>query len=287
MLIQKSSPGPTVLAAGTDTVVLRTNKNGEDEGTLNRNMELQRLRKWIYRSYAGAVGLEPDARYIHGTPLRPVVPLDTARGGLFVIGAYPSARFHQINRVNDVPVGDNLGPFEAERWFDGARVRVQPSAAELENHFLGPMGLTRADCWITDLVKVFLFKDGHRKKYEKLGARPPAGYVRDRFRELAKLSVPFLERELQLANPRLVVTLGMEVAGVLKGVLSQGAQHKLLVPTVTELCVAGVTVPAIHCAHPGILMRPGNDWVERHRKEFVPALRHAWRCRAYLFPTAS
>ena len=59
---------------------------------------------------------------------------------LFVVGAYPSARFHQIKGVNDVPVGDNLGPFEAERWFDGARVRVQPSAAELENHFLGPDG---------------------------------------------------------------------------------------------------------------------------------------------------
>ena len=244
---------------------------------MNQDVELQRLRKWIYWSYAEAVGLDPDARYVHGTPLRPVVPLDTARGGLFVIGAYPSARFQQIEGVSDIPVGDNLGPFEAERWFDGARVREQPSAAELENHFLGPMRLTRADCWITDLVKVFLFKDGHRKKYDKLGAKPPAGYVRDRFHALAKPSVPFLERELRLANPRLVVTLGMEVAGVLKGVVSRRAQRDLLVPTVTELCVAGVTVPAIHCAHPGILMRSGNDWAEKHREEFVPALRRAWR----------
>ena len=53
--------------------------------------ELQQLRKWIYRSYAESVGLDPNARYVHGTPLRPVVPLDAARGGLFVIGAYPPA----------------------------------------------------------------------------------------------------------------------------------------------------------------------------------------------------
>ena len=127
------------------------------EASVNR--EIRRLREWIYSGYAESVGLEPRACYMHGTPLRPVVPLDVAQGGLFVIGAYPSARFHQIDGVNDVPIADNLGPFESERWFDGIRVREQPSAAELHDLFLKPLGVPREECWITDLVKVFLFKD--------------------------------------------------------------------------------------------------------------------------------
>ena len=248
--------------------------------------EIRQLRKSIYRSYAECVGLDPHAQYVQGTPIRPVVPLDAAQGGLFLIGAYPSARFHQIDGVRDVPVGDNLGPFESERWFDGARVREQPSAIELENHFLAPMGLNRGHCWITNLVKVFLFKKGHRRKYKQLGASLPAGYRRECFHELGERSVLFLERELRLAKPRLVVTLGREVAGVLKGVRSPSAQSALLVPTVADLCIGGMTFPTMHCAHPGILMRSaaaprGRDaspsWRARHEAEFVPALRQAWQ----------
>ena len=239
----------------------------------------------MYESYAQSVGLDPDAYYVLGASLRPLVPLDATRGGLFLIGAYPSARFQQIDGVRDVPVGDNLGPFESERWFDGVRVRNQRSAIEMEELFLAPMKLDRANCWITNLVKVFLFEKGHRKKYEQLSASPPAGYRRECFRELGERSVPFLERELKLVKPRLVVTLGREVAGVLHGVRSPPAQSALLVPAVTELCLGGMTLPTVHCAHPGILMRSAPsrsrvtspNWRARHETEFISALRQAWQ----------
>ena len=238
--------------------------------------EIQLLRKSIYTTYAESVGLDPHARYVQGTPLRPVVPLDAAREGVFLLGAFPSARFHQIDGTRDVPVGDNLGPFESERWFDGVRVREQPSALELENHFLRPMDLARGECWITDLVKVFLFNKGHRKKYEALSASPPAGYWRERFHEIGERSVPFLEQELRMARPRLMLTLGREVAGVLNGIRSPPAQTVLLVPKVKELAIGGMTLPTMHCAHPGALMRI-SYWRTRHETEFVPALRQAWR----------
>ena len=234
----------------------------------------KQLRKWIYSSYAECVGLEPNARYIFSSPIRPVVPLVAARGGLFVIGAYPSARFHNIDGVRDVPVGDILGPFENERWFDGSRVREQLSAGELQELYLKPMGLVRKECWITNLVKVFLFKKGHREKYKQLGASQPAGYRREFFRELGERSVPFLERELRLAKPRRVVTFGREVAGVLRGVRSPSAQTALLDPTVSDLRIGSMTLPTMHCAHPGILMRAAAgprhrdappSWRERHK----------------------
>ena len=181
--------------------------------------EVQKLRERIYDAYAESVGLDAQACYLHGTPLRPVVPLDVAQGGLFVIGTYPSARFHLIDGVNDVP-------------------RRRQSRTFRERT-------------LTDLVKVFLFKDGHRRKYTELNATAPIGYERERFDELALRSLPLLERELRLAKPRLVVTLGMDVAGALTGRRSAGAQRQLLAPRVVPLDVGGSSFSAMHCAHPG------------------------------------
>lgn len=239
--------------------------------------EGKNLLREMYSSYAASVGLDPDARYLHGTPLRPVVPLDHATGGLFVLGAYPSSRFAQIGSAANVPVADNMGPFESERWFDGARVRVQPSARELESYFLSPLGIERDTCWITDLVKVFLFKPGHARTYADLGAAVPQGYSRDRFSELGSRSLPWIERELAVAKPSLMITLGAEVAGVVRGVTGSAAQTRLLTPEVMELEVGAQRVKAVHCAHPGILMRFGdrNPWPQRHTDEFLPVLRAA------------
>lgn len=236
-----------------------------------------RLLKEIYHHYAESVGLDPDPRYLHGTPLRPVVPLDRGQGGLFILGAYPSARFAQIGKVSDVPVADNLGPFESERWFDGSRVREQLSAKELNEHFLKPMGLERSKCWITDLVKVFLFKPGHQKRYKALGAVPPAGYTRDRFWDLATHpeSLGWLEKELKAARPKLMITLGAEVAGAVRGLKSSSAQIKLIRPEIQSIELGGEKIDVLHCAHPGILMRKGpkNPWPMRHEGEFKPVLR--------------
>ncbi len=168
------------------------------------------------------------------------------------MGAYPSARFALIDKVSDVPVADNLGPFESERWFDGGRVRKQPSARELEDLFLGPLSVDRTKCRITDLVKIFLFKKGHIRRYSKLKA---------------------------VAKPVFVITLGAEVAGILRGVRSASAQSKLLVPEVSSMGVGDISVPTMHCAHPGILMRtdPMNLWPSRHKTEFIKALKKAQR----------
>lgn len=238
-------------------------------------LEVDQLLKSMYEGYVKSVGLNPDARYFNGTPIRPVVPLDHGSESVFFLGAYPSSRFVTFGSLADVPAGDNLGPFESERWFDGSRVRYQASAQELEDYFLKPINLSRKSCWITDLVKVFLFKEGHSVKYLKLGFDAPAGYERAHFHELGTESLPWIGRELALARPRLVITLGAEVAGVVHGIRPGNQQTALLKPQVEEVDIAGYAVPTIHCAHPGILMRPSvrNTWPYRHKEEFVPVVR--------------
>lgn len=240
--------------------------------------EIQKLQQDIYHNYAKRVGLDPEAVYLHGTILRPVVPLDTGKKGLFILGAYPSARFALIDGISDVPTADNLGPFESERWFDGCRVRQQPSARELEELFLEPLSLQRSTCWITDLVKIFLFKQGHIERYKKLNAVVPSGYLREDFFDLAKKSLLWLEKELEAAQPVFMITLGAEVAGVLRGIRSKTAQIKLLKPEYSTLTVGSISVPVMHCAHPGILMRRNdskNPWPSKHCHEFLPALEQA------------
>lgn len=248
-----------------------------DDDVVRMTDAVQKLRRAIIQDYAKSVGLHEDARYFGGARLRPVVPLDAAIDGVFFIGAYPSARFETVGRENDVPVGDNLGPFEPERYFDGARVRVQASAAELKSFYLDPLGVARDTCWITDIVKVFLFKDKHREKYERLGVKPPAGYERERFEELAIRSLPWIEKELAVARPKLVITLGAEIAGLLRRVSNTQKRNALLGPVPTKLEIGAIEVSAVHLAHPGIVMRRGdgarNPWPRLHDEQHIPALR--------------
>lgn len=279
---QRPESEPSLILLGLFAWVMRP----FDQGALLRRRTTRRdplssttpLLRSMHEQYASELKLSPKARYFNGAPLRPVVPLDHATEGLFILGAYPSAKFLAVDGLTDVPGGDNRGPFEEERWFDGRRVRFQDSARELRKFVLGPMDVDREHCWITDLVKVFLFKSGHVARYEKLGASVPKGYTRDRFFELGEASIPWLARELEVAQPRLVVTLGAEVAGVLHGRRSAAAQKALLQPEVIDLAISGREYRGVHCAHPGILMReaPKNPWPRRHREEFVPVLRQAW-----------
>jgi hypothetical protein len=54
------------------------------------------FQKRPYVSYKDSIPLPLPYQYIHGNPVQPVVPLDTALHGVFIIGAYPSARFAAI-----------------------------------------------------------------------------------------------------------------------------------------------------------------------------------------------
>lgn len=258
--------GKIGLGAGIVTSGERYEYVGRVNSELMRGAErldnIERLRRAMLSEYPASIGLAPDARYISGAPLRPVVPLDVgteAGTDVFIVGAYPSARFGVVGGEQDVPMADNLGPFEPERYYDGARVRVQDSAAELDEHYLKPLGVTRGQCWITDLVKVFLFKAGHRRRYSAAQANAPAGYEREAFEDLGRKSLPWIERELKLARPKLVITLGREVAGVVTGVDGDEARNSLLGGEVRPVRFGSVEIDTAHLPHPGVLMRGSRD----------------------------
>ncbi len=216
--------------------------------------KIQLYQKHCWNVYKSAIGFPQRRTYLHGTPLKVQVPVDTATGGLFIVGAYPTAQFNTIGSIRDVPVGDHLYPFSNESYFDGSSVREVRSGAELEELFLRPLGIERSRCWITDLVKVFLFKDGHAAKYHRMGV--PERFKADRglFLHYASLAsnLDFLSEELRLAEPKVVVLLGSEVAGVLLGGRSGTTW---LTPQEHTLQLNGEQYRCFACPHPGILMR--------------------------------
>lgn len=77
----------------------------------------------------------------------------------------------------------------------------------------------------------------------------------------------------------MIITLGAEVAGVIRGVTSASERKALLGPTPSPVRFGVLEVATVHLAHPGIVMRKGDDdrnpWPRRHADEHVPKLRDA------------
>jgi len=234
------------------------------------------LLKDMYRNYAASLGLKFDARYISGAPLRPVVPVDISLHGVFFLAGYPSCRVAAFGKEKNVPNADLTGPLAPERWFDGTRVRDQVQARVFEKRFLEPLELRKKDSWVSTLVKVFLFRKHHVEAYKRLGWPAPEGYDRENFFDLGYRSLPWIAREIREAHPRLVITLGAEVAGVLHAIKTPKDQIALVKPAIKTLELEDVEVPIIHCAHLGLLGRPpdkNNPWPDRHKDQFLPMIK--------------
>ncbi len=124
----------------------------------------------------------------------------------------------------------------------------QGPAGEKLNGMLKAMGLDRRSVYITHLVK---FRPGMPR--QTLNNRAPSA------REIA-LSLPVLEREVQLVAPRVIVALGVIAARALLrcGEIPLAACQAL--PEPKEFC--GVPVVVTH--HPSYLLRT-SDLAERRR----------------------
>ena len=241
---------------------------------------IKSFQKKLFANYINDLSLPTKYNYLHGNPAQPVVPLDTAINGVLIIGAYPSAKFASIGSERDVPVNDLSCPFSTDRYFDGSRVRIVNSGIELEEAYLKPLGLEREQCWITNLVRIFLFKDGHVKKYRRLGCDWPERETRTKFENYAQQGMGWLQEEISLAKPKVIITLGAEVAGILQNVKSRKKRNELLGGEMKKIEIGSVVYPVLHFAHPGIVMRKAserNPWPRRHRDKHIPEARNALR----------
>lgn len=94
--------------------------------------KLKKYQRYCWQHYEKKIGLLENYSYLYGNPIEVHVPIETARNGFMIVGAYPTAHFQTIGPVRDVPVADHLYPFSCEKYFDGTRVRTVNSGAELQ-----------------------------------------------------------------------------------------------------------------------------------------------------------
>ena len=224
--------------------------------------------------YKEDIGYPEHYTFLYGNPINVLVPIETPEKKFMIVGAYPSAKFYTVKKADgghetDVPLCDNDSPFSNESYFDGSRVRTIPSGKELNEVILKNIGVRREDCWITDLVKVFLFKQGHVERYNKLG-RNDISENRSRFKEFAKKSIPWLLREIKLCSPKVVILLGAEVISVVFKTNEEEAKKKMD-GSIYRIPFEELSINIICLPHPGILMKPSsrNPWPMRFKNEIA------------------
>lgn len=229
--------------------------------------QIIKYQKKCFAEYKTLIGYPSNYSYLCGNPINVLVPIETPVNKYMVVGAYPSAKFFTIDGVADTPMMDNDSPFSNESYFDGSRVRTIPSGKELNEVILEQIGISREDCWITDLVKVFLFKEGHINRYIKHG-RTDMTENRSLFNDYAKESLSWLEKEIELCNPKLIILLGIEVVQNVFNISSAEAKS-YLTGELKKKEILGQTQNYICLPHPGILMKqmPQNNWPKRFKEE--------------------
>ena len=236
-------------------------------------MILNYFQRKCFHTYKSEIGYPENYTYFGGNPIKVHVPIETPLNKVMIVGAYPTARFFTVDgpqgKVIDTPMEDHNSPFSNETYFDGSRVRTIPSGQELNEVILQKIGVKREDCWITDLVKVFLFKEGHIKRYENLGKKDMEAN-RNKFMEYAKLSLPFLYDEIEICNPYVIILLGQEVAQAFFQISAVRALG-YLDGTVKKFEVKGKERNIICLPHPGILMKKTgkNPWPGRFEGEIA------------------
>jgi uracil-DNA glycosylase len=221
-----------------------------------------RMRKQYLKSLGVEPALYPGTKH----PVRAVPPAEVAVGGIFILGSHPTAAFERVGR-RTLPIGNIARPFDP----------LTDSGKELDNAYLTPLGIHRSQCWITNLVKFFLFKAGHLTDEQAFTSAFP---MRTNFATYARneANLKWLSEELKLACPKLVITLGAEVAGALHPEVLMKDWGELLGGDQTTFTLRDFTYTAYHLAHPGIVTRaddPRNPWPEAHWNRHLPVVKRA------------
>ena len=223
--------------------------------------KISEFQKRCYKEYLvklQKMGLIPEPYlFPYGNPVRTVIPTTTETNGIMIIGAFPSARFENVNGYL-IPCANNLSPFGEEEYFDGKRVRVQESRKSLNENYFSKLKINPAKIWLTDIVKIYLYPEKHIKNCKKVN--PDIIYVNTHkhFKKIAKESLQWLIEEITICSPKLIITLG-EVAARVLTEDNKSKNKELLDGSVQLKPINGAEYYISHLAHPEIY-RINNEW---------------------------
>ena len=232
-------------------------------------MTIQQYQKKCAREYKKEIKFPKETTYLYGNPVNTVVPIETAIGKIMIIGPYPAAKLYFENDIPDVPLSDANAPFSVEPYYDGSRVRSSFTGQELSDVILETLEIKREDCWITSLVKVFLFDDDHVKKYHRLGKEIKEN--KSKFMDYANKSLKWLRQEIEIANPQVIILMGAEVISSLL-LVSEEEAMTYMTGEVVEKKIIWKNSNFICFPPPGVLMDRSarNPWPRKFALKIGP-----------------
>jgi len=232
-------------------------------------MTIQQYQKKCSKEYLESIKFPKETSYLYGNPVQTVVPIETAIGKIMIIGPQPAAKVYFVNDIPDVPLYDATAPFSIEPYYDGSRVRSSFTGQELDDVLLESLEIERKECWLTTLVKVFLFDEDTVKKYHRLGKEVKAN--RDHYHEYANDSLLWIRDEIEIANPKAIVLLGPEVVASLL-LISEKEAMELITGEVVEKKIIWKNSNFICLPSPGVLMDRSarNPWPRKFAVQIAP-----------------
>jgi len=233
-------------------------------------MTIQQYQKKCSREYLQSIKFPQETSYLYGNPIQTVLPIETAIGKIMVIGPQPTAKVYFVNDIPDVPLYDATAPFSIEPYYDGNRVRSSYTGQELSEVILETLEISREHCWLTTLVKVFLFDDDHVKKYHRLGKEIEAN--RALYSEYANKSLPWIRQEIEIANPKAIILLGPDVISSLLLVSEKEAMDFITGKVVVEKKIIWKNSSFICLPPPGVIMERSarNPWPRKFALQIGP-----------------
>jgi uracil-DNA glycosylase len=232
-------------------------------------MTISQYQKKLFKEYLEDIKFPADTTYLYGNPVQTVIPIETAIGKIMVIGPQPAAKVYFVNDIPDVPLYDATAPFSIEPYYDGSRVRSSFTGQELSEVILETLEIPREHCWLTSLVKVFLFDDDHVKTYKRLGKQIVAN--KDKYTEYANKSLKWLRHEIEIANPYAILLLGEQVISNLL-LVSEEEAREMMTGEVVEKKIIWKNSNFICLPPPGVILDRSarNPWPRKFAIQMGP-----------------
>ncbi len=193
-----------------------------------------------------------------GNPITPVLPIQLIQNDIMLIGAFPSARFER-RKGKLIPVANNLSPFATEEYFDGREIRKQASRDFLDKYYFPQLNINPNKIWITDLVKIYLFPEKHIKNCKEISKNKFVN-THNLFFDIAKskTNLKYMNEEIKLCNPKLIITLGEVPARVIRNEFKL-KNNDLLNGSINSIKVGNDNYKISSLAHPEIRRR-NKEW---------------------------
>jgi len=232
-------------------------------------MTIQQYQKKCSKEYMKSISFPEESSYLYGNPVRTVVPIETAIGKIMIIGPQPAAKVFFEKDIPDVPLHDATAPFSIEPYYDGSRVRSSYTGQELSEIILETLEIPRERCWLTTLVKVFLFDEDHVRKYRRLGKEISAN--KTQYNEYAQKSLTWIRDEIEIANPKAIILLGAEVISNIL-LISEEEAKELITGEVVEKKIIWKNSNFICLPTPGVILDRSarNPWPRKFALQIGP-----------------